>query len=417
MIGKKVIFRGGFLIDGNGGEPIENSIVVINGDKIEKIGRDSKETIPKDAKEFDISGKTIMPGLIDAHTHISSLSGGMNIPADVCKDYTARRALKAYINFQKTLKAGFTTVREAGAVAYIDVAYRDLVNLGEIDGPRVIAAGKGINITGGHAELCSHEPWIKTNMGGIDEVADGRSQCRRAVRNQVRMGVDFIKIFATSGIYDAFAGGPRREFSDEELKVLVEEAHVLGRKVAAHAHSPEAIIACLKVGVDSIEHGMFMNDECLELMKKKNAYWVLTCSIMNNLANGASAGVIQSAVINAQNALNVQKKAFHRALEIGGVNICVGTDTGACGTMPGDNAYELELLNRWGLSEMNCIIAATKTNAELLGIIDKVGTIEKGKYADIIVVDKNPLKDIKILRNKEKIKLVMIGGKIVKNII
>ena len=409
---KRVIFSGGFLIDGNGGTPVIDSIVIVKGSRIEEVGKKEDFDLPSDATVFDISERIIMPGLMDAHTHNTSYGF-----ADMAKgntiDYVAMRTMNSYLNFKKTLQAGITTVREMGARAYIDIAVRDLVNAGKIEGPRIIAAGMGINQEGGHAAVCAGPPWVKLEMG-IAEVADGPSACRKAVRKQVRMCCDVIKIWATSGIYDPVAGRPRREFSDEELRVIVEEAHVARRKVAAHAHSPEAIIACLEAGVDSIEHAMFIDEECMALMIKKSAYWVPTISVMHNMAHGANKGVIKSAVENSVRALKAQKEGFQKAMKMG-VKIAMGTDSGGPLTYHGNNAFELQLMNSWNLPEMDCIVASTRNTAELFGIIDQVGTVEKGKLADLIVIDGNPLNDIKVLQEKDKILLIMKEGKIIKN--
>ena len=409
---RRVAFSGGLLISGNGDKPIADSFVLVKGNRIEEVGEKVNCDIPLDTVVFDISRKTIMPGLMDAHTH-NTVYGDVDLNQGIAKDYLSMRAIKSYLNFRKTLEAGITTVREMGAFEYIDIAVRDLVNAGEIVGPRIIAAGKGINQEGGHGSVCTSPPWVRLEIAQV-EVADGPSACRKAVRKQVRMFCDVIKVWASSGIYDPIGGGPRREFCDEELRAIVDEAHSVKRKVAAHAHTPEAILACLKAGVDSIEHGMFINKECIQLMVEKNVYWVPTISVMHNMAHGANRGIMKSAVENSIRAIEAQRKGFQEAMQLG-VKIVMGTDSGGPLTYHGDNAFELELMNSWNLPEMDCIIASTKNAAELLGIIDQVGTIEKGKLADFLIIDGNPLNNIKVLQKKDKILLIMKEGEIVKN--
>jgi imidazolonepropionase-like amidohydrolase len=410
---RTTVFKGGRLINGTGAEPIDDSVVAIRDGKIAFAGN-KEQAVPFDnVIVIDIQGKTIMPGLMDAHTHCS-WDGDVSIPAGIMKDFFAKRVLMAYRNFRTTIEAGITTVREMGAHGFIDIAVRDLINDGSFQGPRIVAAGKGLTQTGGHGALCSGPPWIQVAMGHIAEVVDGEVECKKAIRRQVEMGCDFIKIWATSGLYDASTGKPRREFCDDELKIIVREAHLMGREVAAHAHTPEAIIACLEAGVRSIEHGMFIDEKALELMVAKEAFWVPTTAIYHNFANGAGKGVLSSAVENSTRALEVQARAMEMAVKMG-VKIVMGTDAGAPLTYHGNNAVELELMNERGLSTMDCIVASTRRAAELFGISEKVGTIEDGKIADIIVVDGNPLEDIRSLQNKENIVLIMREGEIFKN--
>lgn len=409
---RKVIVNG-TLIDGKG-RKIDKSVVVIKDNVIESVGIYDREKIANyDDLIIDINNKVIMPGMIDAHTHHTTSSCNDSV-YETIKDYLAIRTMKSYLNFMTTLNAGYTSVRDVGAIGYIDVAIRTLVNENKILGPRIIASGKAICQTGGHSEICSTYPWITLEGGGAEEIADGVAEVRKAVRKQVRMGVDLIKVFASSGIYDPFLGKPRQEYSKHEMSAIIDEAHVAGKKVAVHCHIAETAKMCINLGADSIEHGMFIDEECLEMMVKNDIVWVPTISVFLNISEGLNHGVSESSVINAKNSLLKVRKTFEKALELG-VKIGIGTDSGTIRTSHGENAKELEILNNWGMSEMDCITSTTSLNAELLGISDLTGSIEVGKEADIIIIDGNPLDDIRILQKNDKIVAILKGGQVVKN--
>lgn len=399
------------VIDGNGGR-LENAVVVVADGKIEAVGNAAHVTIPAGTEQIDLNGKTVMPGMMDAHTH-HTMSSSSNLVETSLDTYAALCSLQTYLNFMDSFRAGFTTVRDVGGMEYCDIASRTMINAGKLPGPRIIACGKEICMSGGHAEVCSRYPWI-TSQYPAAEVCDGIAECRRAVRKQVWMGVDTIKIFASSGIYDPFTGHTRNEFDEDELAVMIHEAKMAGKTIAAHCHSAYNAKICIKLGVSSIEHGMYLDEEALDLMVEHGTVWVPTATVYHNIAAGAPSGVNSSSVENAKKGLVKQSETFRKALEKG-VKIGLGTDAGTVRTPHGTNAKELEIFREWGMSEMACITAATMTNAGLFRIDHITGSVEAGKAADLLVIDGDPLVDIRILQQQDKIKLIMKDGIAIKN--
>lgn len=399
------------VLDGKGGK-LDNAVVLLDGHRIEAVGAKEELLLDKDIPTVDLAGKTIMPGMMDAHTH-HTMSSSDNLVETSLDTYAALCALQTYVNFLDTFNAGFTTIRDVGGMEYCDVAVRTMIDSGKLFGPRVIACGMEICQTGGHAEVCSRYPWA-TSRYSPAEVCDGVAECRRAVRKQIWMGVDTVKFFASSGIYDPYTGHTRNEFAEDEIEAIIYEAKMGGKKIAAHCHSASNAKICIRNGVSSIEHGMFLDEEALDMMAEYGTVWVPTALVYHNIADGQRYGVNNSSVENAKRGLVSEAAMFRKALEKG-VKIGLGTDAGTVLTPHGTNAKELEIFHDWGMSPMECIRSATMINAELFGVEKIVGSVEPGKEADLLIVDGNPLDDIRILQDQEKLRVIMKGGREIKN--
>lgn len=412
--------KGGTLIDGTGATPLKDSVVVIEGSKIIEVGRLNEVEIPAGADIINANGRVVMPGIIDCHTHISAVpntspgTGWGSLESSLTD-----RAVMAVVAARKLIEAGVTTIRDVGANAHIDIAVRDAVKRGDVIGPRIFASDAGICITGGHVDhwksvrTLAFEGMKETGRNGI---ADGVTECIKAVREQVRVGADLIKIFATGGVMEATVRAGMWELSEEEIAAACKEAKKSQRFVAVHAVSPpEAITFCSEMGVRSIDHGIWQNEESIQMMREKGTYLVPTMIAYQGLTNEAYPPTLKEtarkAVVTHEKTLRMAKKA--------GVKIAMGTDSAAVYERAYVNPImmhgkcqweELELMATRGLSEMESIVAATKTAAECIGIGNETGTIEPGKFADILVVDANPLKDMMVFRDLSRIKLVMKEG-------
>ena len=402
---------GGRLIDGTGEAPVENSTVLIKGTDIEAVGPREAVQIPAEAEVIDVRDRTIMPGMTDMHVHLY-WNGEPNLALHVYKESAAFRSVKAVAWIQRSLEAGFTTLRSGAEKGYLDVALRDAVEAGVIWGARVFATGYSISGTGGHADL--YPPWLyRTDEPAM--IADGIAECIRAVRKQIKMNVDWIKFHASGGVMDPFSNPQVQEYNDKEMKAIVNEAHGRGKLVFAHAQGAQGIRAAVKAGVDSIEHGMYLEDDVIEMMLKKGTYLTPTLAALHRIiAAGEKGGIPPESVAKARVQGEAHVKSFQKAYETG-IKICMGTDCGSPYNYHGDNAYELYLMVKYGMKEMDALVACTKRAAEALRMDDKMGTLEKGKWADLMVVDGNPLEDIQVLVNKDNIKLVMKEGKVYLN--
>ena len=402
------VLKGAKLIDGNGGTPVDNSALVIKGDRIHAVGKADAIAIPHGANIIDITGKTVMPGMTDMHVHLY-WNGEPDLALHNYKESTAFRSVKAVAWIQMSLEAGFTTLRSAGEVGYLDVALRDAVKAGIIWGSRVFACGYEISGTGGHADY--YPPWlIRTDE--VYPIADGITECIRAVRKQIKMQVDWIKFHASGGVMDPFSNPQLQEYNDKEMEAIVNEAHARGKLVFAHALGAQGIRAAVKAGVDSIEHGMYLEDDIIEMMLKKGTYLTPTLVVLSRIVEaGEKGGIPPESAAKAKDHSESHVKSFQNAYKAG-IKICMGTDAGSPDNYHGDNAYELYLMVKYGMKEMDALVACTKRAAEALRMQDKMGTLEKGKWADLLVLDGNPLEDIKEFLKKENIKLVMKEGKI-----
>jgi len=406
-----IALTGGPMIDGNGGFPVENATLLIKGQNIEAVGSKTAVQIPPGAKVIDVKGKTVMPGMTDMHVHLY-WNGEPNLALHSYKESTAFRAVKAVAYIQRSLEAGFTTLRSGGEVGFLDVALRDAAELGIIWGSRVIASGYSISGTGGHAD--KFPPWLYRT----DEVrllADGPDECLKAVRNQIKMKVDWIKFHASGGVMDPFSNPQLQEYSDREMETIINEAHARGKLTFAHAQGAGGIRAAVRAGVDSIEHGFYLEDDIVEMMLRKGTYLVPTLVALRRIIDaGEKGGIPRESLEKAIPHGEAHVASFQKAYKAG-IKICMGTDCGSPYNYHGDNAHELSLMVRNGMKEMDAIVACTKRAAEALRMQDKIGTLENGKWADVVVVEGDPLKDIQVLAEKTNIKLVMKEGKIYLN--
>jgi len=402
---KTVVVKAAHLIDTKAGRVLEQQVVLIVGERIEKVGSAKEIQVPAGATVIDLGSATLLPGLIDAHVHLTGdpqdsgyKSLGISVP---------RQTLTGAKNARLTLEVGFTTVRNVGAAGYSDVALRDAINAGEIPGPRMLVSGPALGSTGGHCD----ENLLAPEFAHHDEgVADGVPAVLAKTREVIKYGADVIKFCASGGVFSKGDLPRTEQYSPAEMSALVEEAHRQGRKVAAHAHGGQAITDAAKAGVDSIEHGSLIDDEGIRTMKEHGTY--LVADIYNDdfiLGLGKQYGFTNEMLEKERMVGQQQREGFRKAAQAG-VKIAYGTDAGVY--PHGGNAKQFAYMVKYGLTPMQAIQSATVNAADLLGWSDRVGCIEPGKFADLIVVEGDPLKDITVL---ERIKFVMKGGQIVKN--
>jgi len=406
-----VVLRAARLIDGTGAAPISNAIVIVTNNKITAVGDTNSVRIPSGAKVIDLGNVTLLPGFIDAHTHlVGRVLGDPEGDMASVKDYESFAAILSVRNARDTLMAGFTSVRNVGASGrFDDMALRKAINEGWTIGPRMETAGHAIGITGGHCDENGFRPGVM-QLGPIDGVADGPEQIRQAVRLQIKYGADVIKTCATGGVLSEGDAVGATQYSFEELKALVDEANKLDRKVAAHAHGTEGIKLAVRAGVSSIEHGSFLDEEGARMMAERGTFLVPTLMAGEAVERAAKNGVLKG--MRAEKAL-AAAAAMRRGIKIAIANhvqIALGTDAGV---IPhGTNAREFFLMVDWGgMSPMESIIAGTMNGAKLLGWDKNLGSLTPGKWADIVAVSGDPLKDI---HNMEKVVFVMKNGVVYK---
>ncbi|HWX94532.1 MAG TPA: amidohydrolase family protein [Terriglobales bacterium] len=402
---RHVVIRPGHLLDVKTGNTLAGQAIVIEDDKIVSVGPAADLKPAPGTETIDLPNATVLPGLIDAHTHLTADNGqfgyqglGISIP---------REALTGAKNARITLEAGFTTVRNVGASGYSDVALRDAINAGDVPGPRMLVSGPPLGITGGH---CDENLLPSEFHYQAEGVADGVAAVQHKVREVIKYGADVIKFCATGGVMSKGDDPNASQYTLEEMKAIVTEAHRLGRKVAAHAHGAEGVRWASIAGVDSIEHGHLMDDESIATLKKNGTYIVPTLYLIDwnreNLAKrNAPDYIVQKMQTVSAAAQGILKRAFAAGLKVG-----FGTD--AAVYPHGLNAHEFAVYVRLGMTALQAIQTSTINDADLLGWSNKIGTIESGKWADIIAVDGDPLKDVTTL---EHVKFVMKGGEVVKN--
>lgn len=390
------------MLDVRSGALVDNAVVLVSGERITAAG--SRLAIPDGAQVIDLGNKTLLPGLIDMHTHLTGdpQDAGYSIIAKSIPRITLTGAKNA----RMTLQAGFTTVRDVGADGYADIGLRDAINDGDVPGPRIAASGPPLSITGGHCDDTMHAPEYKQTALGV---ADGVAEALKVTRRNIKYGADVIKICATGGVL-SFGDDPRTsQYTLEELKAIIGDAHRLGRKAAAHAHGGDGIKLAVLAGIDSIEHGSYIDDEGIKLMKEHKTWLVPTVYLGDWLIDNAEAIKLPAPLLEkAKVVLPTARLNIARAIKAG-VPVAFGTDAGVY--PHGLNAREFGTLVKLGMTPIQAIRAATLNASELLGWADKVGTIEAGKFADLIAVDGEPLKDVKTL---ESVQWVMKGGAVVK---
>ncbi len=402
---KRTIIRPGRVLDVRSGELRSNQAILIETEKIVQIGAASEVKAATGDTTIDLPEATLLPGLIDAHTHLTfdlnSLGyQGLGIS-------TAREALHGARNARRTLEAGFTTVRNLGAFDYSDIALRDAINDGDVIGPRIVASGPALGITGGHCDENLLPPAFHFQGGGV---ADGIEAVQHKVREVIKYGADVIKICATGGVLSKGDDPNASQYTLEEMKAIVADAHRLGRKVAAHAHGAEGVRWASEAGVDSIEHGHLMDDAAIATLKKNGTYLVPTLFLTEYMQQNLERSDVpefskQKMRMVAAAAQQNAKKAF-----AAGVKVAFGTD--AAVYPHGLNAGEFHVYVKFGMPPLVAIQTATINASDLLGWTKQAGTLEPGKFADMIAVDGDPTKDVTTL---EHVKFVMKGGAVYKN--
>ncbi|RME63311.1 MAG: amidohydrolase family protein [Caldilineae bacterium] len=406
----------GLLIDGTGGDPIPNGAVLVEGNRITAVGPAPAVTPPRDAAVIDAAGGAILPGFIDTHVHL--MLEGLNIPR-LLGDPFSLRFFEAVDRMRRTLEAGITSVRDAGGA---DLGVKQAVERGIVPGPRMQISITALSITGGHGdgwqpsgvelELFPPYPGMPAN------ICDGVEDVRRKVREVLRAGAEVIKICSTGGVMSPTDHPEFTQFSPEELAVIVEEGRFRrGVKVMSHAQGVEGVKNAVRAGIHSIEHGIFLDDEAIELMLRQGTFLVPTLLApvaVLEAAEQPGSGVPEYGVRKARETIEIHSESIAKAYQAG-VKIAMGTDAGV---MPhGTNLRELGLMCNIGMSPMEAIVATTKVAAECLGWADRVGTLEVGKLADVVVTRTDPLADIRSLEKVDNIQVVVKDGKIVKHLV
>jgi imidazolonepropionase-like amidohydrolase len=397
--------RCGKLLDVRTGRMLADQVVQLDAGRITKVGPASSASLPSGLSPIDLSSATCLPGLIDVHTHLTSdptdagYAGlGVSVP---------RSTVKGVKNARLTLRAGFTAVRNVGADGYSDVAVRDGINDGEVEGPRMLVSGPALGITGGHCDNNLLPSEYHYTAAGV---ADGPWAARAKVREVVKFGADLIKVCASGGVLSKGDQPGAPQYTLEELRAIVEEAHKLGRKVAAHAHGTQSIKDAIRAGIDSVEHSSLIDDEGIALAKQHGT--VLVFDIYNDdyiLQEGLKAGMLPESIEKEKKIGRAQRENFRRA-HAGGARLAFGTDSGVY--PHGDNARQFAKMVEWGMTPLEAIQAATLTAADLMGWGDEIGSVEPGRFADLVAVEGDPLADVRLL---ESVRFVMKGGDVVRN--
>jgi imidazolonepropionase-like amidohydrolase len=399
----RVAVKAARLIDVKHAQVVSPAVVLIEDGRIAQVG--TALTLPAGTQVIDLGGATLLPGLIDAHVHLTMVpenagyqSLGVSLP---------RETLYGASNAQRTLLAGFTSARNVGASGFSDVALRDAIDAGDLPGPRLLVSGPALGITGGHCD----ENLLAPKFHYRDEgVADGPWEARTKAREVIKFGVDLIKLCASGGVLSKGDRPGAPQYSLEEMRAIVEEAHRAGRKVAAHAHGTLSIKEAIRAGVDSIEHASLLDEEGIALAREHGTFLVM--DIYNDdfiLEQGLKMGMLPESIEKEKALGQLQRDSFARAVKAG-LRMAFGTDAGVY--PHGNNAKQFAVMVRYGMTPMQAIRAATLDASELLGWKEKVGSIEPGKLADLIAVQGNPLTDVRAL---ESVGFVMKGGVVVKD--
>lgn len=407
--GEAIVIHAGTLLDRPGRPPRRNATIVVRDGRIESV-RDGFVPAPAGARLIDLSDRFVLPGLIDSHVHLTSDRAGVEGQLAEVTDSVPLRAYEAAWNARKTLDAGFTTVRNLGSDDGVTLGLRDAIDRGWAIGPRIVDAGTSISSTTGHMDptLGVREDFHEV-LRASGSTCDGADDCRRAVRRQIARGVDVIKIATTGGVNSRIGLGLGAQMFEDEVRAIVETAHLYGRKVAVHAHGADGIVLALRAGADSIEHGTLLDDEGIRLFRQTGAYYVPTLSTVNGYierlrANpNAYVGEVREKI---EWRIGITGQSLRRAFPAG-VRIAFGTDAGV--SMHGRNADEFLLMVEHGMDPMSAIVAATVNAADLLGLSGEIGMIEPGKSADIVAVRGDPLADVGVIR---QMSFVMARGRV-----
>jgi len=404
------VLTGGTLISGTGQRPMENAVVVTKGPSIMEVGKEGSVDIPRGSEVINTSGRIIMPGMVDAHLHLWGSAYADLLMASM--ESPVLQGIRAYTQAKRVLEAGFTAIRDAGSRNAISVCRA--IEEGTVIGPRTVPVGFGITQTAGHGDTHDLDLAIFREREIFGTLADGVDECRKVTRQQIREGARAIKTFVTGGLLSQKDRPDVPQYTIEELKAIVFEAHRMHMKVMAHSEGVEGAMNAIEAGIDTIEHGFGLDDEACRLMVKKNMILVPTLRVIHGIAT--SPATPEYAREKARALEGTHLESFRRAFKLG-VKIALGTDTFADQVSPfGNNAYEMQLMVEAGLPPMDTIVAATKNGAGALGLGNQIGTVEKGKFADILVVKGNPLEDIKILQNQDNLQLIMKNGDVIKRL-
>ena len=401
---RRVAVHAGHVLDVKSGKLLADQTILIEDGKVVSSGPTPEANIPPNTIRIDLPSATVLPGLIDAHTHLTM---NPQFGYETLAISTPREALIGAKNARLTLMAGFTTVRNVGASGFSDVALRDAINAGDVPGPRMLVSGPALGITGGH---CDNNMLPFEYHAVEDGVADGIAAVQHKVREDIKYGADVIKVCATGGVLSLGDNPQHSQYTLEEMKAIVADAHRLGRKVAAHAHGAEGIKWAAEAGVDSIEHGSYIDDAAIAVMKEHGTYLVPTLYLGDWMIDNAGLTRLPPPLLaKAKEIIPFARKNIAHAFA-SGVKVALGTD--AAVYPHGMNGHEFGVMVKLGLTPLQSIQAGTINAADLLGWAGKVGTLEPGAWGDIVAVDGDPLKDITTL---EKVKFVMKGGEVVRN--
>jgi imidazolonepropionase-like amidohydrolase len=407
--GQLTVIHAGTLLDRPGRAPRRNATILVRGNRIEAV-QDGFVAPPPGARLIDLRDRFVLPGLIDSHVHLTSDRAGIDGQLAGMTDSIPLRTYETAWNAEKTLRAGFTTVRNLGSEDGITLGLRDAIARGWAVGPRIVDAGSGISTSTGHMDptLGMREEFHEALRAGMT-TCDGADDCRRAVRRQIARGVDLIKIATTGGVNSRIGLGLGAQMFDDEVRAVVETAHLYGKRVAVHAHGADGVNMALRAGADSIEHGTLIDDESIRLFRQSGAFLVPTLSTINGYRERLAAnpnaytGEVREKILWR---ISITGQNLRRAVPAG-VRIAFGTDAGV--SMHGRNADEFLLMVEHGMTPMQAIVAATVNAAELLNLSSEIGSIEPGKSADIVAVAGDPLSDVGTLRS---MRFVMRAGRI-----
>jgi len=393
---------GATLIDGTGTLPVEQAVLLINGNIIEAVGAKNEIPIPAKTKVIDLKGKYLLPGLIDTHIHMDLHGMADTFQENLVEDKL--RTLRTAKEMEDTLRAGFTTVRNVGSVNYIDIAVKAGIEQGLINGPRILTSGRAISMT------CSGSEYF----AGFYRLADGPLECRKAAREQLKQGADLLKVMATGAIMNpgGVPGAPQLDV--DEIKAVVNEGSKLGKHTAAHAHGARGIINAVMAGVRTIEHGTMADDKAIAMMADKGVFLVPTLMVHDCWINNTKNQDIPQFMLEKSRAIEQQgRNALHKAIAAG-VRIAMGTDAGTNFNYHGNNSSEIIAYVKQGfMTPMEALQSATQTAATAIQMDHTTGTLEKGKFADCLVLENNPLEDITGLADPKNITLVIKGGVLV----